>query len=119
MLSSGLRKESPSHSARGPWITTDANPTSEVSTARLDPRRVIERSESAIGRTVDAYRLKNFAAEIDACNGHRWWPKGERAPGLADKRFVSTYLYTAVQPTTECPTTVLSRTHGCNRMITL
>jgi hypothetical protein len=53
------------------------------------------------------------------CNGHRWWPKGERAPGLADKRFVSTYLYTAVQPTTECPTTELSRTHGCNRMMTL
>ena len=29
------------------------------------------------------------------------WPKGERAPGLADKRFVSTYPYTAVRPTTD------------------
>ncbi len=26
--------------------------------------------------------------------------KGERAPGLADKRFVSTYLYAAVRPAT-------------------
>src|SRR6266851_8164922 len=34
-------------------------------------------------------------------NGHRWWPKSERAPGLADKRFVSTYLYAAVRPTTD------------------
>ena len=34
-------------------------------------------------------------------NGHRWWPKGERAPGLADKHFVSTYLYAAVRPTTD------------------
>ena len=34
-------------------------------------------------------------------NGHRWWPKGERAPGLADKRFVSTYLHAAVPPATD------------------
>ena len=34
-------------------------------------------------------------------NGRRWWPKGERAPGLADKRFVFTYPYTAVRPTTD------------------
>jgi hypothetical protein len=34
-------------------------------------------------------------------NGHRWWPNGEGAPGLADKRFVSTYLYAAVRPTTD------------------
>ena len=34
-------------------------------------------------------------------NGHRWWPKGERAPSLADKRIVSTYLYAAVWPTTD------------------
>ena len=34
-------------------------------------------------------------------NGHRWWPRGERAPGLADKRFVSTYPYTAARPTTD------------------
>jgi hypothetical protein len=108
-----------------PLITTDAYATSEVSTARLDLKRFIERSESAIGRTVGAYRLKNFATEIDAVrtqqpgkdiqvwfmdearigqkgrNDHRWWPKGERAPGLADKRFVSTYLYAAVRPTTD------------------
>jgi hypothetical protein len=34
-------------------------------------------------------------------NGRRWWPKGERAPGLADKRFDSTYPYTAARPTTD------------------
>ena len=34
-------------------------------------------------------------------NGHRLWPKGEHAPGLADKRFVSTHPYTAVRPTTD------------------
>src|SRR5438477_12946216 len=27
--------------------------------------------------------------------------EGERAPGLADKRFVSTYLYAAVRPATD------------------
>jgi hypothetical protein len=108
-----------------PWITTDANATSEVSTARLDSKRVIERSESAIGRTVGAYRLEKLRCgdrrgEDPAAwkgfqvwfmdearigqkgrNGHRWWPKGEGAPGLADKRFVSTYLYAAVRPTTD------------------
>ena len=99
-------------------------------------------------------------------NGHRWWPKGDRAPSLADKRFVSTYPYTATRPATddavalvlpevnantmasccsikpdgtarrrsrcrcEEPSTAskaciipllheLSRTHGCNRLITL
>jgi hypothetical protein len=127
MLSSGLHKVMKTLLIllAAPWITTDANATSEVSTARLDPKRVIERSESAIGRTVGAYRSKNFAAEIDAVrtqqpgkdiqvwfmdearigqkgrNGHRWWPMGEHAPGLADKRFVSTYLYAAVRPTTD------------------
>ena len=68
MLSSGLRKVMKAFLIllAAPWITTDANATSEVSTARLDPKRVIERSESAIERTVGAYRLKNFVAEIDA-----------------------------------------------------
>jgi hypothetical protein len=68
MLSSGLRKVMKALLIllAAPWITTDANATSEVSTARLDAKRVIERSESAIGRTVGGYRLENFAAEIDA-----------------------------------------------------
>jgi len=34
-------------------------------------------------------------------NGHRWWPRGERAPGLVDQRYQSTYLYAAVRPTTD------------------
>src|SRR5262245_11052757 len=33
--------------------------------------------------------------------GHRWWPRGERAPGLVDQRFKSTYPYAAVRPTTD------------------
>jgi hypothetical protein len=33
-------------------------------------------------------------------NGHHWWPKGERAPGLAE-RFISTCLYAAVRPTND------------------
>src|SRR5260370_42471584 len=101
MLSSGLRKVMKALKIllAAPCIAADANATSEVSTTRLDPKRVIERSESAIGRTVGAYRLKNFAAEIDAVRtrqpgqgypglvhgrgedrpegaqcGHRWWP---------------------------------------------
>ncbi len=62
MLSSGLRKVMKALLIllAAPWITTDANAPSEVSTARLDPERVIERSESAIGRTVGAYRLKKL-----------------------------------------------------------
>jgi transposase len=30
--------------------------------------------------------------------GHRWWPRGLRAPGLCDKRFESAYLFGAVRP---------------------
>ena len=67
MLSSGLRKVMTAFLIllAAAWIKTDANATSDVSTARLDPKRVIEWSESAIGRTVGAYRLKNFTAEIE------------------------------------------------------
>ena len=96
----------------------------EVSTARLDRKRVIERSEWAIGRTVGAYRLKRLRCgdrrgeDPAAWKGYpglvrgrgedrpkgaqwpRWWPKGERAPGLADKRFVSTCLYACGRPPT-------------------
>lgn len=32
--------------------------------------------------------------------GHRWWTKGQRPPGLADKRFASAYLFGAVRPST-------------------
>ncbi len=32
--------------------------------------------------------------------GHRWWVKGQRPPGLADKRFASVYLFAAVRPAT-------------------
>ena len=32
--------------------------------------------------------------------GHRWWVRGERPPGLADKRFASAYLFGAVRPAT-------------------
>ena len=62
MLSSGLRKVMKALLIllAAPWITTNAIATSEVSTARLDPKRVIERSESAIGRPVGAYRLKKL-----------------------------------------------------------
>ena len=31
---------------------------------------------------------------------HRWWPKGQRAPGLCDRRFGSTYIFGAVAPET-------------------
>jgi hypothetical protein len=62
MLSSGLRKVMKALLIllAAPWITNDANATSEVPTNRLDPKRDIERSESAIGRTVGAYRLKKL-----------------------------------------------------------
>jgi transposase len=29
---------------------------------------------------------------------HRWWTKGQRPPGLADKRFASAYIFAAVRP---------------------
>lgn len=32
--------------------------------------------------------------------GHRWWTKGERPPGLADKRFEFAYIFAAVRPAT-------------------
>ena len=32
--------------------------------------------------------------------GHRWWIKGQRPPGLCDKRFASAYLFAAVRPAT-------------------
>ena len=31
---------------------------------------------------------------------HRWWIKGERPPGLCDKRFDSAYIFAAVRPST-------------------
>ena len=31
---------------------------------------------------------------------HRWWVRGQRPPGLADKRFASAYLSAAVRPAT-------------------
>jgi hypothetical protein len=34
---------------------------------------------------------------------HRWWKRGERPPGLADKRFTFAYLFAAVQPGTDRP----------------
>ena len=32
--------------------------------------------------------------------GHRWWVKGQRPPGIADKRFESAYIFAAVRPAT-------------------
>jgi hypothetical protein len=32
--------------------------------------------------------------------GHRWWVKGQRPPGLADKRFASASIFAAVRPAT-------------------
>nr|CAA9290428.1 D-alanyl-D-alanine carboxypeptidase [uncultured Armatimonadetes bacterium] len=32
--------------------------------------------------------------------GHRWWTRGQRPPGLCDKRFASAYLFAAVRPLT-------------------
>jgi hypothetical protein len=32
--------------------------------------------------------------------GHRWWVRGQRPPGLADKRFASAYIFAAVRPAT-------------------
>ena len=32
--------------------------------------------------------------------GHRWWVKGQRPPGIADKRFESAYIFGAVRPST-------------------
>jgi len=31
---------------------------------------------------------------------HRWWVRGQRPPGLADKRFASAYIFAAVRPAT-------------------
>jgi transposase len=31
---------------------------------------------------------------------HRWWIKGERPPGVCDKRFESAYIFAAVRPST-------------------
>jgi hypothetical protein len=32
--------------------------------------------------------------------GHRWWVRGQRPPGLCDKRFASAYIFAAVRPAT-------------------
>ena len=32
--------------------------------------------------------------------GHRWWVKGQRPPGIADKGFASAYIFAAVRPAT-------------------
>jgi len=68
MLSSGLRKVMKALLIllAAPLITADANASSEVSTAGLDPKRGIEHSEPAIGRTVGAYRLKKIRRYLSA-----------------------------------------------------
>ena len=68
MLSSGLRKVMKALRIllAAPLITADANASSEVSTAGLDPKRGIEHSEPAIGRTVGAYRLKKLRRYLSA-----------------------------------------------------
>jgi hypothetical protein len=68
MLSSGLRKVMKALLIllAAPLITADANASSEVSTAGLDPKRGIEQSEPAIGRTVGAYRLKKLRRYLSA-----------------------------------------------------
>jgi hypothetical protein len=68
MLSSGLRKVMKALLIllAAPLITADANASSEVSTAGLDPKRGIEQSEPAIGRTVSAYRLKKLRRYLSA-----------------------------------------------------
>ena len=32
---------------------------------------------------------------------HIWWKRGERPPGLCDKRFTSAYIFAAVEPGTD------------------
>ena len=32
---------------------------------------------------------------------HVWWKRGERPPGLCDQRYISTYIYAAVEPGTD------------------
>lgn len=32
--------------------------------------------------------------------GHRWWMRGQRPPGLCDKRFASAYIFATVRPAT-------------------
>lgn len=32
--------------------------------------------------------------------GHRWWRRGQRPPGLCDRRFASAYIFAAVRPST-------------------
>lgn len=32
---------------------------------------------------------------------HRWWTKGQRPPGLCDKRFTFAYIFAAVRPATD------------------
>jgi hypothetical protein len=32
---------------------------------------------------------------------HRWWPRGQRPPGLCDRRFDWTYIFAAVEPATD------------------
>ena len=70
MLSSGLRKVMKALLIllAAPLITTDANASSEVSTAGLDPKRGIEQSEPAIGRTVGVSVKKTskaFVSRVD------------------------------------------------------
>jgi hypothetical protein len=92
------------------WITTDANATSEVSTAHLYPKRVIEQSELAIGRTVGAYRLKNFAAEIDTVRTQK--PGKDIQVWFIDEARISQKGRIPLPYE-------LSRTRGSNRLIAL
>ncbi len=58
--------------------TAEAHPDKQVALWFMDEARVGQK-----GRTC-----------------HRWWVKGQRPPGLADRRFASASIFAAVRPAT-------------------
>jgi hypothetical protein len=98
MLSSGLRKviNVLLTLLAVAWITTDASATQLLRSrlARLDPKRVIERSESAIdavrtqrpGKDIQVWFRDDVRISEKGRNSDCWWSQGRACAGASPTR---------------------------------
>lgn len=52
------------------------------------------------GKTVEVWFQDEARVGNKGRVAHRWWTKGQRAPGLCDRRFKSVYIFCAINPKT-------------------
>ena len=61
---------------------------------------MIATREANPGKTVEIWFQDEARVGNKGRVAHRWWTKGQRAPGLCDRRFTWTYIFSAIHPET-------------------